>query len=347
MDLIAESKSGLIETLIAEHERESKGLKRISRKMKLWPSLSLAEREYDHVYGRALEYLRDREECRLSRYLWLIHPEPGVIAIRYHRYSDLLRFDTRREPTLVVRTDYPAFWSDMDHWLPRPFRLFHGSGRICLAHGHLGWSKHPWLPWPVDGYFIRPSARRAAFELSYVGEGRFTNLPDLLTTNAVNEEWRIRRNRNARDQNRLRYWFRKSQAVMGEEQGPLRRRTFWGSEPVPPTPVSKRHKLTIEKIMAERNISIRAAMIRTYTVDRFMTDANAEVLDTRGEYALLSLPIATSRWNDQPLVALKMTCPSTSVVHVNPVHPSCSTVAEALDWMYEIPDYFGRLSAES
>lgn len=101
--------------------------------------------------------------------------------------------------------------------------------------------------------------------------------------------------------------------------------------------------LTLAMIQAERNTTVRAAMIKVYGLERFLTQVEAQTLDTHGEYRLVSYALNT--W--QNIRALKMVCPSTQTVYIHPVDPRCDTVAKALDWMFQTEGYLNRLQAEA
>jgi hypothetical protein len=109
-----------------------------------------------------------------------------------------------------------------------------------------------------------------------------------------------------------------------------------------------RTKLTVEKIMAEPNITVRMAMVHCYGLERFLLDAKAKTLDTVGEYQLLDMPLGeVSGWRSRTIRALKMTCPSTGAVYISPVEPRLGTVSEALDWMYDTEDYLANIGQQT
>jgi hypothetical protein len=101
--------------------------------------------------------------------------------------------------------------------------------------------------------------------------------------------------------------------------------------------------LTVASILAEPNISVRVCKMKVFGFDRFMLEAHASVKDQRAGYQLLDL--ALDAWRN--LRALKMTCPSTQAVYVSPVPPEIGTVPDALNWIYDVPDYFAQLAQEA
>jgi hypothetical protein len=103
--------------------------------------------------------------------------------------------------------------------------------------------------------------------------------------------------------------------------------------------------LTLDMIQAERNVTVRTAMISCYGLERFLTQIDAKILDIHGEYQLLSYPLDVNGWPN--IRALKMVCPSTKTVYIHPVEPRCESVAKALDWMFQTENYLERLQAEA
>jgi hypothetical protein len=107
-------------------------------------------------------------------------------------------------------------------------------------------------------------------------------------------------------------------------------------------------RLTVAKIMAEPNVSVRVAMMHVYGLDRFLLDAGAKVIDEEAGYQLLDFNVGNSHasWGVH-IHALKMTCPSTSAVYINAVPPHINTVCEGLDWVFDVKNYLGQVAQES
>jgi hypothetical protein len=123
----------------------------------------------------------------------------------------------------------------------------------------------------------------------------------------------------ARPRNRARYWIQK-----------VREGT--------PSP-----RLTVEKILAEENQTVRLAMMRVFGFDRFVLQSNAKVIDEKAGYELLELP--GDRWNT--VKALKMKCSTSGAVYINQVPPHCREVPGALDWMFDVKDYLGLVTQQT
>jgi hypothetical protein len=104
-----------------------------------------------------------------------------------------------------------------------------------------------------------------------------------------------------------------------------------------------RKPLTLGMIQSEQNVTVRMAMAKVYGIERFLTDVEAAVIDTHGEYQLISYSLSRM----QSITALKMVCPSTQVTYIHPVQPGCATVSDALDWMFQTPKYLERIAAEA
>jgi hypothetical protein len=132
--------------------------------------------------------------------------------------------------------------------------------------------------------------------------------------------WREEVNERRRERYRERFWILKAR-----RGGKLRR------------------PLTLAIIQAEGNVSTRTAMIKVYGMERFLVEVEAQAVDTLGEYQLIEY--AMNAWNR--IRALKMVCPSTRTVYIHPVDPQCSTVAKALDWMFQTEGYLTRLQSEA
>lgn len=106
----------------------------------------------------------------------------------------------------------------------------------------------------------------------------------------------------------------------------------------------------LKEIWEENNITIRMAMAVCYGIDKFINDSNAIVIDRHGEYELLRLPLepnTSMAWRAFNIVALKMRCPSTSVVYIQTVPPETISVTQALDWIFQTENYLQNLKAEA
>ena len=82
-------------------------------------------------------------------------------------------------------------------------------------------------------------------------------------------------------------------------------------------------------VFDEKNAEIRRELIRKIGVERFLTKTPHTVLETKGSYQLLSVELSEQVTDAR---YLKMLNPSVGAWHVEGVHPSCSTVKQAINW---------------
>lgn len=83
------------------------------------------------------------------------------------------------------------------------------------------------------------------------------------------------------------------------------------------------------QVLAEQNVEVRRELIRKVGVERMLSVLPNRVLDTVGNYSLLSIQLS-EQIRDAKF--LKMLNPSIGVWHVEGVHPDCATVQEAINW---------------
>lgn len=177
--------------------------------------------------------------------------------------------------------------------------------------------------------------------------------------------------------NRGRYWFRKARGIAINRAGCTATRKWdckahgnWGrrqalrafeeidADTMPLTcgcivqynqPSAK--GLTVAGIFAEENATVKAAQIQIYGTEKFFLDANPKILETLDTYQLLEIEIRATRehWQrPETLRALKMTCSTTGAVHIHAVPENeVSTVAQALNWIYQVPDYLGAIGQQA
>jgi hypothetical protein len=88
-------------------------------------------------------------------------------------------------------------------------------------------------------------------------------------------------------------------------------------------------KIDPKKVLAEENVDVRRELIRKVGIERFLSVARHEVLDTDGDYALLSVELSEELKNAK---YLKMKNPSIGTWHVEGVHEDCATVQDALNY---------------
>jgi len=88
-------------------------------------------------------------------------------------------------------------------------------------------------------------------------------------------------------------------------------------------------KIDPKKVLAEENADIRRELIRKVGIERMLSVLPHKVLNTVGDYQLLSVNlgngVADARY-------LKMLNPSIGIWHLEGVHPDCGTVQHAINW---------------
>ena len=90
--------------------------------------------------------------------------------------------------------------------------------------------------------------------------------------------------------------------------------------------------ITVDEILAESNSALRHVLLERFGLERFFSEANAQVLDidrdAGGERKLLRVPIA----GDEDLVCVLVHCPSTGRRYILRVPPTMKTCREAIAW---------------
>jgi hypothetical protein len=116
----------------------------------------------------------------------------------------------------------------------------------------------------------------------------------------------------------------------------------WRGVPIDARIAFRPETLGHEEVLAERNAERRRVMLERYGLDRFMADAEAEVLDEDqdpgGQRRLLRLTLE----DDEPLVCVTVVCPSTARQFVLRVPPTMRTCRQAIAWTagFDDPDLY-------
>jgi hypothetical protein len=91
--------------------------------------------------------------------------------------------------------------------------------------------------------------------------------------------------------------------------------------------------ITAQQVLAERNAERRRVLLERLGYERFMEEAQAQVLyqdrDAGGERCLLRVPLQ----NDEPLVCLEVRCPSTGRQYLIRVPPTMNECHQAAAWI--------------
>jgi hypothetical protein len=107
----------------------------------------------------------------------------------------------------------------------------------------------------------------------------------------------------------------------------------WRGVPVSERIVFRPETLSTDEILGERNTEVRRVMLERFGFERFMENAKAEELDrdrdgAGGERRLLRVPMP----NDEDLVCVSVTCPSTQRRFVLRVPPRTTSCRQAVAW---------------
>jgi hypothetical protein len=98
--------------------------------------------------------------------------------------------------------------------------------------------------------------------------------------------------------------------------------------------------LTAERVLGERNIEVRRALIEIVGREALLTQANARVVDDDACGTLLALDVP----RDEAIFALRVTCPSTGNVYFLRVPPGIRRAHHARAWTFdELPANFAPL----
>jgi len=114
----------------------------------------------------------------------------------------------------------------------------------------------------------------------------------------------------------------------------------WRGVPVDERIAFQPETITVEELLAERNVERRRVLLERMGYDRFAEQADAEVLDRDrdpgGERRLLKIPLP----EDEDLVCVSVICPSTDRQYVIRVPPTMRTCRQAVAWIagYDNPD---------
>jgi leucine-rich repeat protein SHOC2 len=87
-----------------------------------------------------------------------------------------------------------------------------------------------------------------------------------------------------------------------------------------------------EWLLNEYNAEIRRVLIERLGYERICNDLGAITLDIWREYALLKIT-SVEPIDREPMVLLKMTCPSTQYIHILRVPPEMVSAEAAITWV--------------
>ena len=122
-------------------------------------------------------------------------------------------------------------------------------------------------------------------------------------------------------------------------------RLRWRGVPIDHRIAFQPMNIRVDEILAESNSALRHVLLERFGLERFFSEANAQVIDTDrdagGERKLLRVPIA----GDEDLVCVLVHCPSTGRRYILRVPPTMKTCREAIAWTagFDNPDLYRPL----
>lgn len=297
----------------------------------------------DKLQGRCYESRKLANNTYLKRGGW--RPK-GDIAVQLHS-TDVITFHPNGDVTLNT-----GGWNTIT--TRDRINGFQSAARVYSQRNQLFAVRNADNPWTA------PDCHKRAFDTSITitAKGKFKGGKPVAD---IKTEWRA----EDREAARVSRWLSKARGMKvttkcKEPSWRCDTRVVFGrrrSGPLTPGEyecgciverVQHKTKLTVAKIMAEPNITVRMAMAHIYGLERFLLEAGAETIDTHGEYALLDMPMGENGgWRRDNIRALKMTCPSTGAVYISPVDPAVRNVSQALDWYFQTEDYLKSVTQES
>lgn len=90
------------------------------------------------------------------------------------------------------------------------------------------------------------------------------------------------------------------------------------------------HQWRPQWLLEETNAELRRVLIQGIGYERIFHELEATELDSWAEYTLLEI---NADVDEEPILLLKMTCPSTGFIHVSRVPPEVESAKEAIRWV--------------
>ncbi|HLF18789.1 MAG TPA: toxin-antitoxin system YwqK family antitoxin [Candidatus Omnitrophota bacterium] len=103
-------------------------------------------------------------------------------------------------------------------------------------------------------------------------------------------------------------------------------------------------KIYAKDIIRCQNTALRRILLEEFGLERFLAQMKGEILDRDGEQELVKI---NWRKDEEPLVLVKVRCPSTSVFYTLRVPPTVKTVREAIAWTFGLEAEVYVLEEES
>jgi leucine-rich repeat protein SHOC2 len=152
----------------------------------------------------------------------------------------------------------------------------------------------------------------------YIGDNQLTTLPDSMA-NLINLEWLYLEDNPLTDLSILQQLPKLEEVAFLSVKLPRR---YW----------TKLSDWKSEWLLDEYNSEIRRVLIEQLGYERICNDLGAITLDIWREYTLLKI-ISVESIDREPMVLLKMTCPSTQHIHILRVPPEMESAEAAITWV--------------
>lgn len=107
----------------------------------------------------------------------------------------------------------------------------------------------------------------------------------------------------------------------------------WHGVQVPEQAIMRPDTLTGERILTEPNVEVRRAVIEALGYERFTALVKPKIIDEDIFGKLLRIELE----DDEPLVAIHVTCPSTNRSYLLRVPPEMRSAQVAVAWTFDVP----------
>lgn len=217
----------------------------------------------------------------------------------------------------------------------------------------------------------RHGGREVPIELKINADGSINEFELGKTFNSLQRKYKLIDYKNDKPRVRARYWAarvrnlflnRKGCQAGGNRRKGCSRGWDWNGSNTPQRwhcgcftyRKNLKFRYSRDRILREANATVRMHMIRLYGVERFFKEVKPVKVDVKDKYELLRFNTSGKSINanspaarEEVLTALKMVCPSTGLTYVSLVPFGTNSVERALNWMYNVPDYFRMVGKES
>jgi len=92
--------------------------------------------------------------------------------------------------------------------------------------------------------------------------------------------------------------------------------------------IDETDKIKPKEVLDIVNVEQRAELIKLIGIENLFNELKPELMDSQNDYELYKIPL----YEDSPRIYLKMKNPSVDEIHLEAVHPECTSVSQALHW---------------